>query len=325
MISVIVPVYNVEAYLERCVESLLHQDIEQPYQIILVDDGSTDSSGTQCDAYGRQYPDRVAVIHKPNGGLSSARNEGVRQAAGDWIVFVDSDDYVSDSYLSVLQRLRDKFDADMSVISVQKTLENQELLAYSNQNADFVLGKKEAFFEMYVIKRFAWYAVGKLYRKEALLKHPFPDGYYEDSATQYWLIDECETIAFGDYKAEYHYLARDASITTSMLSEKHFRIFEVCGEIGRYIDQRYPEWQYIKVLLYQNAVLQLINRTAMTEEQYNEVFLRYRPMFRKNLATILKQVRVDFGSKYYAIMLCTSPSFYRLQRRLMEKVIGKRV
>ncbi len=325
MISVIVPVYNVEDCLQRCVDSLLNQDTDQPYEILLVDDGSTDRSGAMCDRFRDEHPDRIRVLHRENGGLSRARNQGVAEAAGELISFVDSDDTVSPRYLSVLHGLRERFGADMAVISVQKTLENQEILTWENRMPDFVLDRKEAFFEVYVIKRFGWYAVGKLYPKELLLKHPFPDGYYEDSATQYLLIGDCGRIAFGDYRAEYHYLAREASITTSRLSEKHFRIFDVCGEIGDYIDAHWPEWDYIRVLLLENAVLQLINRTAMTRGEYRELYMKYRSLFRKSLGTILRQRKVNFGSKYYAVMLCLTPSLYRAQRFLLEKVAGRRV
>ena len=114
MISVIVPVYNVEEYLKRCVDSLLNQDTDQAYEIVLVDDGSKDRSGAMCDEFGAAHPEKIVVVHKPNGGLSSARNEGVRHARGEWITCVDSDDYVSGQYLSRLHALREKFDADMA-------------------------------------------------------------------------------------------------------------------------------------------------------------------------------------------------------------------
>lgn len=323
MISVIVPVYNVKDYLRRCVESLLHQDTDQEYEIILVDDGSTDGSDVICDEY-QSTDDRVRVIHKTNGGLSSARNEGIRSSKGEWICFVDSDDYVSSRYLAVLDNLRKKFDADMSVISLKKTLENEEIKEHINRFEDFVLDKKAAFYEIYANIRFSWYAYGKLYPKKIFSKHQFPDGYYEDSASQYWFIEECDKIAFGDYMAEYHYLDRQGSITTTRLSEKHFRIFDVCDEIGQYIDEHYPEWDYVKVLLYQNAVLQLINRVRMTKEQFKEIFYKYRPLFRKNVWKILKKRDVQPALKYYAVILCLTPRFYKIQRLFMLSIFGDR-
>ena len=100
--SILVPVYNVEKYLEQCIDSLLDQTYSEEYEIILVDDGSTDSSGSICDGYEERYPDKVKVIHKENGGLSDARNVGMAAATGEYIAFVDSDDWLHLEYISVL-------------------------------------------------------------------------------------------------------------------------------------------------------------------------------------------------------------------------------
>ena len=113
LISVIVPVYKVEQYLGRCVESLLSQTYENT-EIILVDDGSTDASATMCDAFAAQ-DERILVIHKPNGGSSSARNAGITMAKGDYVGFCDSDDYIEqDMYESLLEVFGKYPDADMA-------------------------------------------------------------------------------------------------------------------------------------------------------------------------------------------------------------------
>lgn len=109
-VSVVVPVYNVEPFLPECVESILAQTW-QNYEVILVDDGSTDSSGKMCDDYARKNT-RVRVIHKKNGGLSSARNAGIDIALGNYIAFVDSDDAVHPDYLKVLVEIAEGLDAD---------------------------------------------------------------------------------------------------------------------------------------------------------------------------------------------------------------------
>ena len=109
--SIIVPVYKVEAYLDRCVDSLIHQTIDQEQlEILLVDDGSPDRCGALCDQYAEQYP-FVKALHKENGGLSSARNYGVERASGEWIIFVDSDDYVGKDLCDVLEKEIRKYPA----------------------------------------------------------------------------------------------------------------------------------------------------------------------------------------------------------------------
>ena len=113
MISVIVPVYNVEAYLDRCVASITSQDFNN-LEIILVDDGSTDASAKMCDAYAAADT-RIKVIHKQNGGLSDARNAGIDIAHGEYIAFIDSDDFILPGYFSYLHRLITQADADIAV------------------------------------------------------------------------------------------------------------------------------------------------------------------------------------------------------------------
>ena len=115
IISVIVPVYKVEQYLDRCISSILQQTFEK-FEVILVDDGSPDRCPLMCDEWAKR-DERVKVIHKKNGGLSSARNAGIDIAKGRYINFVDSDDWMEKDALSYLYELRNRFDADFSMAS----------------------------------------------------------------------------------------------------------------------------------------------------------------------------------------------------------------
>lgn len=112
-VSVVIPVYNVEEYLLRCVQSVLTQTYDN-YEVILVDDGSTDNSGKMCDEFAR-LDNRVRAFYKTNGGLSDARNFGTDKSKGEYVIFVDSDDYVSDEYIDYLVQLRKMYDADIAV------------------------------------------------------------------------------------------------------------------------------------------------------------------------------------------------------------------
>ena len=120
LVSVVVPIYNVEQYLRKCIDSLLVQTHEN-LEIILVNDGSTDSSLQICCEY-ETLDDRVKVVHKENGGLSSARNEGIRNATGRYITFIDSDDYVSRNYVEVL--FRNASDTSISIVNHKRVYEN---------------------------------------------------------------------------------------------------------------------------------------------------------------------------------------------------------
>ncbi len=116
--SILVPVYNVEKYLEQCVDSLLNQTYTGKYEIILVDDGSTDSSGRICDRYSESHPDKIKVIHKENGGLVSARQAGIAVARGEYSLFVDSDDFVENNLLETVNNRSERNSApDMMIYS----------------------------------------------------------------------------------------------------------------------------------------------------------------------------------------------------------------
>ena len=237
-ISVIVPVYNVEKYLYKCVRSLLNQKFAYNYEIILVNDGSTDSSGNIADKYAMEHS-MLKVLHKKNGGLSSARNYGLRYARGKYITFVDSDDYVSDDYLSALHSMAMKYDADIVLTQICLMTEDEAEKYHKEEIETELIDNKEAFWEVYIQKKVSWSACGKLIKKEILNKHKFPDGYYEDSASMYLFLDEAERVVVSDLRNNYHYIRREGSITASRLSEKHMRIFEVCDEIENYLKNNY--------------------------------------------------------------------------------------
>ena len=318
-ISVIVPVYNVEKYLDKCVRSLLNQKFAYNYEIILVNDGSTDSSGNIADKYAMEHS-MLKVLHKKNGGLSSARNYGLRYARGKYITFVDSDDYVSGDYLSALYSMAIKYDADIVLTQICLMTEDEAEKYHKEEIETELIDNKEAFWEVYIQKRVSWSACGKLIKKEILNKHKFPDGYYEDSASMYLFLDEAERVVVSDLRNNYHYIRREGSITAGRLSEKHMRIFEVCDEIENYLRNNYIEWEYLSALIYQNAVLQLLTRINMDNDEYKNIFRKALKKSRKNIMKIISKKKLGIKTKYYAAVLCTSPTIFKLQRNLMIKM-----
>ncbi len=322
MISVVVPVYNVEKYLDRCVTSLLQQKYDGKYEIILVDDGSPDGCGRICDEYAERHS-IVRTFHKKNGGLSSARNYGVLKAEGNWITFVDSDDYVSETYLFDLKQLVTRFNADMAITNVTLMSNEEAMKIHEDRFCPFVLNNKNAFLETYVNNRVGWSACGKLIKTDVVKKNPFPEGYYEEMASSYLFIIESPYVAFGDYVDNYHYLRREGSITASELNEKHFRVFDVCKEIDEFVRREFVDKEYVAVLMYQKGVLQLLNRTILTNKQFNDLFYMYRRLFRESVMVLLRKKDIPLKSKYYAIILSMSPNIYRLHRKIFNIWKGK--
>lgn len=215
-ISVIIPVYNVEAYLSKCVDSVLNQSY-QNFEVILVDDGSKDQSGGICDAYAKKDA-RVKVIHKQNEGLSSARNKGLDHATGNYYYFLDSDDYIAEDTLELLLGAIRRTGSDLALCNIQYVDEQGTVL--SRQNAFKEYGVRDG---TWTKKEFWRHYMGfghivcvvacnKLYKKELFAQQRYPEGKIrEDEFVVHHVVDQCQKIACVKKKL-YFYRQRNGSI-----------------------------------------------------------------------------------------------------------------
>lgn len=202
-ISIIVPVYKVEEYLDECVESVVSQSYNN-LEIILVDDGSPDNCGDICDKWS-QKDSRIKVIHKENGGLSDARNAGLEIATGDYIFFLDSDDYIEQNCISDLYGYLGEYDAEIAVTS--KTRKPFENIINPPIIAD---DSKEMLILMY--KKYFWEGCGKLYKASLFKNLKYKKGIlYEDFHLTPRVILESNKIVYADTK-QYYYRVRSGSI-----------------------------------------------------------------------------------------------------------------
>ncbi len=199
LVSVIIPVYKVENYLKRCVDSVLAQTYEN-IEIILVDDGSPDNCGEMCDEYARA-DSRVVVIHKENGGVSAARNIGVERSHGEYVTFVDSDDYISPDYVEYLYSLLFDNDADVAIAGFNKTSDDSCDFASDSENNVKIINGKEACEKLLDGMRFMQFVTPwvKLFKRKIIHKYPFPVGRrYEDEATLYKIYYSACRVAYSD-------------------------------------------------------------------------------------------------------------------------------
>lgn len=209
MISVIVPVYKVEQYIDKCVQSILSQTYEN-FELILVDDGSPDTCPKICDEYAKKYS-KVRVLHKKNGGLSDARNFGVEHANGEFVTFVDSDDYVSDDYLEILVYLKEKYSADIVVTGILTFSRNVGNNKEKNIK-EYCYTGIEALEKMLYQDTLDTSACAMLLPVYLAKKYPFPVGkYHEDEFTTYKYYSSVEKVAVTT-KKQYFYLQREGSI-----------------------------------------------------------------------------------------------------------------
>ena len=189
LISVIVPIYKVEKYLEKCILNIVNQTYSN-LEIILVDDGSPDNSGKICDEYARK-DSRIKVVHKLNGGLSDARNAGIEIATGKYIAFVDSDDYIEEKMISKLYDLLKANDADVSACNICKFYEDKEIELDENEEIVKSYPPEQAILLTILDDSFGNYAWNKLYRSELFSDVRFPfKRRYEDIATIYKILDK---------------------------------------------------------------------------------------------------------------------------------------
>ena len=210
MISVIVPVYNVEKYLDKCVNSILSQTYRD-FELILVDDGSTDKSGIICDEYAEK-DSRVVVIHKKNGGPSEARNEGVHTAEGELITFIDSDDFVTDDYLYVLEKTLFDSRADISAVKIKCIADGERIIPRKKKLKTKEISGREALLNVLYQKDLDTTPCGMLFRKRIVQQNPFPEGkYHEDDYTMYKYFEQASTVVI-ILDIKYYYIQRQGSI-----------------------------------------------------------------------------------------------------------------
>ena len=239
LISVVVPIYGVEDYLDNCVNSIINQTYTN-LEIILVDDGSPDKCGQICDEYAAQDK-RVKVIHKKNGGLSDARNAGIDVAKGKYITFIDSDDYVAEDYVSVLLTCMLSEKADISICRLKETSRLDEDLKCKKTDDVAVYSSIEALEKMLYAREFSTSACSRLFRIELFEGVRFPLGKYsEDLFTIYKTILKANKIVSIRREA-YFYYTRPGSITNEKFSKRHLDTLEALHIIHREIVNEHQE------------------------------------------------------------------------------------
>lgn len=240
LVSIIIPVYNVEPYLVRCLDSVISQTYKN-VEIIVVDDGSTDNSGKICDKYTKKDK-RIKAIHKKNGGPgpSSARNRGIEEANGEYYTFIDSDDYVEKNFIATLVKtaLADKTDI---VICAHKTVYANNVIDSKNNKHEItnknILFKKMLYSDP-IVGVSPW---AKLFKKELWSKIRFPEGMlFEDSAIIYKAYNESESASIiGD--SLYNYFMREGSTVHESFDQRKLNLIDATKEMRIFIAKNYPE------------------------------------------------------------------------------------
>lgn len=239
LITIVIPIYKVEKYLKKCVESIINQTYKH-LEIILVDDGSPDNCPKMCDEYAcKDY--RIKVIHKENGGLSSARNAGIDIAKGKYITFVDSDDYVTKDYIEYMYTIIKQNNVKMSTCETKIIYDEKNILEKEKDDNIQILSNRDLFYNILFDKRSDVSAYSKLYDIELFNEIRYPNGVvYEDTATTYKLIEKCDRIAVGS-KECYYYFTRPGSISkVKGFNKNELDYIKNTEEMLDYLKNKYP-------------------------------------------------------------------------------------
>lgn len=259
LISIIVPVYNVEKYLHRCIDSILAQSYTQ-IQVILVDDGSTDSSGSICDDYARQDP-RILVIHSTNHGLSGARNLGLSKASGDFLIYVDSDDFIGSDHVLNLYATIEGTGALMGVTGSTDVIKGEASREASKPNTFIMFDSSEAICAAIDFSRepFSEHAWGKIFSSKLTPFLIFPEGkHYEDKFTIHRVMFEAGAIAYENANDYYYVIDRDDSIT-HLQDETLFDWLEAEREIIQFAEENsLPAVEALATRLYYGRIIDFL-------------------------------------------------------------------
>lgn len=321
LVTIVVPVYKVEKYIDRCIKSILNQTYKN-LEIILVDDGSPDNCGKICENYA-QKDKRIKVVHKENGGLSDARNAGISISNGKYISFIDSDDYIDPEYIELLYKTIKKDKSDMAISSHKVIYENGTVLEKATKE-ESILKPKE------VLKRILYddgidlSAWAKLYKIELFKEIRYPKGrLFEDAATTYKLVDKCEKISIIS-RSTYNYIIRGNSITNVNFSEKKMDLIISTEEMCNYVKKKYPDLEEATNRRLMYAYLSTLTQLVKSNEKNENAEKKLYGYIKQNSKMILRDKNVPKRDKIAIISTKFGLGFYKIIWKVYEILTGRR-
>ena len=323
-VSIVIPVYNVKDYLEEAVSSAITQTYRN-LEIILVDDGSTDGSGRMCDAL-KEKDDRIIVIHDKNEGLSEARNRGIRIATGEYICFLDSDDYLDVTFVEKLAASMETTGADLAICPLWKIYPDGEKTGPKPEAKYIELSKDETYKLIFTNSgHIGLYTPNKLYRRALFDSVSFPYGkYYEDSGTTYRIIQQCDKCV---YYSEPLYFYR-ANRPNSILSDKSKlnRRFDKCDfleEMDSFFRTQDKDVYSAFLSKYTSDLMGILEDCFNQAETGSLLWNRAKGMFLKHRKEILSNRYIPAGRKLKGICLMLGNSFFSIYCVLKKLLYAK--
>lgn len=287
MISVIVPVYKVEKYLQKCINSIQSQTYKD-LEIILIDDGSPDNCPQICDELAT-IDTRIKVIHKENGGLSSARNKGLEVATGNFVTFIDSDDTINQNMFENIIRVMKATNADIGMCSSQTMTDNGTVLTIDKFEEGKLYQGEDLIRDIILpLKTSSW---NKIFRRSLILNHKFPEGkiHGEDLVYILRVIDQNTKLATTQYIG-YNYFKRNNTITTSSFNYRSFDEVWCKDTAAEILKEKFPSFEKYATLWCFRSRLNLIRKLFPQRKTYDNVIYSYSNYLQqtyKNIKDIL--------------------------------------
>lgn len=305
LISVIVPVYNVERYLEKCIESICHQTFSN-MEIILVDDGATDNSGFICDEWALR-DSRIRVIHKENGGLSDARNAGIEIASGSWLAFIDSDDFITADTIERMYEAASGNDCQVSVCNMVRIYDDGTTESFYCPATELTVYRGNERLE--TLKQPS--VCNKLFRADLFRDVRFPKGkFYEDTFVYHILAHQAKRIALTGHDGYYYRSRRESILGQPWYTDRYFDYIEAVHERVDYLIayQVLPYDKEACLSLYA-AVSNGEKFVAKTTDN-EQKFLQMRNWYRTAYDYLMKCPEINFKQKLRLIVLRYLPSLH---------------
>ncbi|KRM84214.1 hypothetical protein FC35_GL000469 [Limosilactobacillus coleohominis DSM 14060] len=321
LISVIIPVYNVRNYLNKCLESVLQQTYKN-LEIILVDDGSTDGSENIVEEYS-QKDSRIKVIHQVNGGLSRARNTGLDVMKGSYVTFVDSDDYITPDYVEYLFNLikQTDFAVKLSLCSLMNHFSVTDKNINCGDDSERLLSGEKCIEMMCYHNLVDTCAYAKLAKKELYDQVRFPEGkLFEDIATTYQLFLQCDKVACG-FKPKYFYNIRSNSIVTSQFSRRKLELNEMTDSMAREVNKRYPRLSKATLRRQVYARFSTLNQSLNTRD-VREIQRRLVEYIKRNKKAVLQDSNTPKRDRVAYLLLSFGLPVYKVGWNIYEKIKG---
>lgn len=319
LISVIIPVYNVEKYLPRCIDSIIGQSYKS-LEIIIVDDGSPDNCGRICDEYALK-DNRIKVIHNKNGGVSSARNAGIDVSTGSFITFVDSDDYISENYIEILYSNLIKSNSDISVINHAEVFD--EKINYENKDRGLrKVYSQHDFISLLLSKKVICSCWGKLYKRDLLedIRFPLNRVHAEDAWFLYKTCFKASAIVV-DERVFYYYLIREGSAVQAKFNIDIYKSnIEINEEIMNCCEGLYPDLSFL-IKSYKLSVCFKMLYRIMCADNRKEFSEQEKEMTRKikeYSVGLLKDKTVSKNLKIKIISFSISKYIYYLVQKFSD-------